>query len=139
VHHGFDNRLDSVQIRSIDFFPVESEAGLLNFLTKKLDVQFGSAVDKKLAGEGATVLPTYTCTWRLPKAPVTLKVVAAPGQAAGKRGLLLDILSEASGALVRERGIEATVDFQHELVGNAFFDLLTKELRDEIGYSRKGD
>lgn len=139
VHDGLAERVESVLLRSLDLFDLPNDAAAREFLTKRLRIKVESVIDESNAVANATAIPSYACVWRIPDGPITLRVTAGWGQAAGRTGVLLDISSEVAGDVLRNRGLKATVELGHKLIGDAFFALLSGELADDIGYQRNRD
>lgn len=128
LHPDFQERINTISLRAIDFFPTEKFA---EFLRTRLRVNVSTELEKLPQLAEAVETPRLQSSWQLPGGGM-LRIGVGPGFVSEQNGLLLDISAE-SGAEAGKGKIEDLIDFQHKLAGDAFFALISQELRDELG------
>lgn len=129
VHPGLESHIASITLRAIDFFKTEDAA---SFLRKKLTIDVSSNLQGLEQLAKAVESPRFQSSFKIDEKQTRLLVGVAPGSMGDEDGILLDISAVSEGSALFSTGIEDLVDYQHKLTGDAFFELLTKELHNEL-------
>jgi uncharacterized protein (TIGR04255 family) len=132
VNTGLADRVDSITLRSLDFFPLSSRGDIESFLTKRLRIRIGSDLANNEDLKGAEVVPRFETHWWLDGGDTSLTVLASFGMAGEKSGLILDIAAGAKRNVLGRLGTASTIDRLHTLTGSAFFGLLSEDLYAEL-------
>jgi len=131
-HDELERRVSLVILRSIDFFETAQPAV---FLRNKLGVRIENPILTKIPVLAAGhEIPQLITTWKLAEHFTEVNVAIRPAAVAERDGLVLDIAVQSTSAALNTRGIKDLLSFQHKIAGDAFFGLLTTDLRNELGY-----
>jgi len=126
-HEGFDGLKRSVSLRSVDFFETDDAIRFANTSLKlRMDAELPESIRQHSDQDGRMEL-----IWTLAE-NMRLHVIAGRGTVEQRAGLILEMVAFSRVDPGRGAALEGMVKEQHQVLGDAFFGLITEAVHDAL-------